>query len=169
MPRAPFQILVLPYRRAAGTLEYAIFSRSDYSCSNYACRQGIAGGGEDDETPIDAARREASEEAGLSEATRFTPLQAACTVPVIFFQDGGFWDKALYVVPEHSFGADATGQTLTLSDEHDAAEWLPYAKAFACLTYDSNRTALWELNQKLQGLGPRGDDASSGKADGAAA
>ena len=150
MPRAPFQVLVLPYRRAADMLEYAVFSRSDYSC-----RQGIAGGGEAGESPLDAARREASEEAGLSEATRFMPLQAACTVPVIFFQDGGSWDSALYVVPEHSFGADATGQTLTLSDEHDAVEWLPYAQAHARLTYDSNRTALWELNQRLQGLGPR--------------
>lgn len=151
MPRAPFQILVLPYRRAGDTWEYAVFRRRDF-----ACWQGIAGGGEDDETPLEAARREAWEEAGLPRSAAFILLQAACTVPVIFFQDGGSWDKALYVIPEHSFGADATGQTLTLSDEHNAAEWLPYAEASARLTYDSNRTALWELNQRLQGLGPHG-------------
>ena len=74
-----------------------------------------------------------------------------------FFQGSGAWDPALYVIPEHSFGVDCTGQTLTLSDEHNAVEWLPYAEAAARFTYDSNRTALWELNRRLLGLGPRGE------------
>lgn len=152
MPRAPFQVLVLPYRKAADTFEFAVFRRSDD-----ACRQGIAGGGEDDETPGEAARREAWEEAGISPACRFLPLQAACTVPVSFFQENGSWDPAQYVIPEHSFGVDCTDRALTLSDEHDAVEWLPYAEASARFTYDSNRTALWELNQRLRGLGPRGE------------
>jgi len=71
------------------------------------------------------------------------------------FEDNGTWDPALYVVPEHSFGADCTGQTPVLSQEHDTLEWLPYAEAHARLTYDSNRTALWELNLRLLGLRPR--------------
>ncbi len=153
MPRAPFQVLVLPYRKAAGTFEFAVFRRSDY-----ACWQGIAGGGEDGESPLDAAKREAFEEAGISRIGAFLALQASCTVPVIFFQDDGTWDPALYVIREHSYGADCTGQELVLSDEHKAAEWLPYAEASARFTYDSNRTALWELNQRLLGLGPRGGD-----------
>ncbi len=61
MPRAPFQILVLPYRKIAEAFEFAVFSRSDY-----ACWQGIAGGGEEGETPMEAAQREAREEAGIS-------------------------------------------------------------------------------------------------------
>lgn len=122
--------------------------------TDYLCWQGIAGGGEDDETPLEAAKREALEEAGLA-ASHFTPLQSSCTIPVTFFQDDGAWEPALYVIPQHAFGADCTGQALTLSDEHDAAEWLPYAEASARFTYDSNRTALWELNQRLLGLGPR--------------
>ncbi len=150
MPRAPFQILVLPYRKLLDALEFAVLRRSDYPCW-----QGIAGGGEDDETPLEAAKREAFEEAGVSGACHFVPLQASCSVPVTFFQDNGTWDLALYVVPQHSFGADCTGQTLTLSNEHDAAEWVLYAEAHARFTYDSNRTALWELNQRLLGLGPR--------------
>ncbi len=155
MPRAPFQILVLPYRRASDTeadvWEYAVLRRSDY-----LCWQGIAGGGEDDETPLDAAKREAFEEAGLPIASDFMPLQAVCTVPAALFEESNTWDPALYVIPQHSFGADCTGQTLVLSHEHDALEWLPYAEAYARFTYDSNRTALWELNQRLLGLGPRG-------------
>ena len=150
MPRAPFQILVLPYRKAINVLGFAVLRRSDDSCW-----QGIAGGGEDDETPLEAARRETWEEAGLPNTCQFTPLSATCTIPVTFFQDDGAWDPALYVVPEHSFGVDCTGHALTLSPEHDAAEWLSYAEAYARLTYVSNQTALWELNQRLLGLGPR--------------
>ena len=36
-----------------------------------------------------------------------------------------------------------------------AFAWLDYETALGLLTYDSNRTALWELNQRLLGLGPR--------------
>ena len=32
MARAPFQVLVFPFRRAQGRLEYALFSRSDSEC-----------------------------------------------------------------------------------------------------------------------------------------
>ena len=151
MPRAPFQVLVLPYRRTTNTREFAVFSRRDYPCW-----QGIAGGGEDDEAPLEAAKREAFEEAGLSSAGEFTPLQSLCTVPVIEFRDNRTWDPALYVIPQYSFGVDCARQSLVLSHEHDALEWLPYAEAHARFTYDSNRTALWELNQRLLGLGPRG-------------
>ena len=119
--------------------------------------QGLAGGGEDNETPQEAATREAWEEAGISGAASLMPLQASCTVPVTFFQDSGAWDPALYVVPEHSFGVDCTGQPLVLSSEHNGMEWLPYAEASARFTYDSGRTALWELNQRLSGRGPRED------------
>ncbi len=150
MPRAPFQILVLPFRQTPEAWEFAVFRRSDHPVW-----QGIAGGGEDDETPQEAAAREAWEEAGIPGDRSFMPLQASCTVPVTFFQDSGTWDTALYFVPEHSFGVDCTGQTLKLSSEHDVMEWLPYAEASARLTYDSNRTALWELNQRLLRRGPR--------------
>lgn len=150
MPRAPFQILVLPYRKTRDALEFAVLRRSDYFCW-----QGVAGGGEDDETPLEAAKREAFEEAGISSVGDFLPLQASCTKLVTLFQDNGTWDPALYVIPEHSFGADCTGQTLTLSSEHVMMEWLPYKEAHARFTYDSNRTALWELNQRLLGRGPR--------------
>lgn len=55
MPRAPFQVLVYPYRRLEGGLvNYALFRRSDAGWW-----QGIAGGGEGRESPEEAARREA--------------------------------------------------------------------------------------------------------------
>jgi dATP pyrophosphohydrolase len=52
LARAPFQILVFPYcKDDSGKIQYAIFSRADYFCW-----QGIAGGGEDKETPLEAAK-----------------------------------------------------------------------------------------------------------------
>jgi dATP pyrophosphohydrolase len=58
-------------------------------------------------------------------------------------------------VPEYSFGVDVGACDLQLSDEHKEFQWLSYAEALTRLTYDSNKTALWELNQRLLGKGPR--------------
>ena len=58
--RAPFQILAIPYRMDDGILKYCAFHRSD--CDEW---QFIAGGGEDAETPLEAAQREAFEECGI--------------------------------------------------------------------------------------------------------
>lgn len=154
MPRAPFQILVLPYRKRADDHEFAVFSRARRDCW-----QGIAGGGEDQETPLESAKREAFEEAGIAHSSAFVMLQATCSIPVHFFQAEGCWDKTLFVVPEHSFGVDCTDQEIVLSHEHNKFEWLSYAEAHRALTYDSNRTALWELHQKLRGRDPRDEAA----------
>lgn len=154
MPRAPFQVLVLPYLRIAETFEFVVLSRSDS-----VCWQGIAGGGEDDETPLDAARREAYEEAAIPRWANYIPLQATGSVPVHCFAQSAAWGEDLFVVPEYSFGVDCTGQQITLSHEHTELQWLSYAEAYTRLTYDSNRTALWELNQKIRGLGPRDSTA----------
>ena len=60
MPRMPFQVHIIPFRKAEdGNFEYAIFRRTDEPYW-----QGIAGGGEDGESLLEAAKREAFEEAG---------------------------------------------------------------------------------------------------------
>ena len=76
-------------------------------------------------------------------------LQAMDTVPVIHFRGRDAWPKDLYVVPQFSFGADAPGLSLTVSPEHTRFEWLTYREATARLAYQSNATALWELNERL--------------------
>ena len=151
MPRAPFQVLVIPFRRTDDGFKYALFRRCD---GGYW--QGIAGGGEDDESPLDAVRREAREEAGLDPDSRLIRLDTTSTVPVTCFADSHLWGDDLYVVPEHCFGLDATGRTIRLSDEHTEFRWFPAPDAMAAAQYDSNRTAIWELNQRLLGRGPRG-------------
>ena len=149
MPRAPFQVLVLPYWQTADSLEFAVLSRADDTCW-----QGLAGGGEDQETPLEAAKREAHEEAGIPAEARFIELEAVCSIPAYLFRGGASWGDALYVIPEYSFGVDCTGRQVALSGEHVELQWLAYSEARERLTYDSNRTALWELHQKIRGLGP---------------
>lgn len=52
--RAPFQVLVIPYKKVKDDVLYAIFLRNDMKVWQF-----ISGGGEDNELPIEAAKREA--------------------------------------------------------------------------------------------------------------
>jgi len=149
--RAPFQVLVLPFvLRPDGEPLYAIFRRSDAGFW-----QAIAGGGEDQETPVEAACREAFEEAAIVASCPLLPLQATFSVPVTEFRDSRLWGEDLYVVPVHCFGLRVATPDLLLSREHTEYRWLPCAEAAALLRFDGDRTALWELDRRVRGLGPR--------------
>jgi dATP pyrophosphohydrolase len=150
MGRAPFQVLVLPFRTEENGILYAIFRRKDTGIW-----QGIAGGGEGKELPLEAATRELVEETGLPPSLQLIPLQTISSIPVTEFQDSAAWGEQRYVVPEHCFGVDVESNQIRLSGEHTEYGWLRYGEAVALLRYDGNRTALWELNQKVRGLGPR--------------
>ena len=149
MARAPLQVLVLPFRRRAGVaIEYAVFRRADQAD---ACWQGIAGGAEQGESADAAARREMTEEAGIRRDAPLLPLDATASVPAAHFAASKIWGPDVYVVTERAFGVRIPeGDTITLSDEHSEYRWLPYEAAAALLTWDSNKTALWELNERLQ-------------------
>jgi dihydroneopterin triphosphate diphosphatase len=144
MPRAPFQVLVIPFRRTADDLLYALFHRADADVW-----QWIAGGGEDDERPIDAARREAGEEAGIPPASRILPLDSVASIPVDHFPDRAHWSPSLLVIPEYAFGIEAPGEII-LCREHRSVEWLDYDRAYRRVAWDCNRTALWELHRRLE-------------------
>jgi len=145
MPRAAFQVTVIPFRRLArGSFQYAVFERADDRTW-----QLIAGGGEEGETAQQAARREAREEAGIAAGCQWTTLDTRGSIPRSFFPGGAHWPQDVYVVPEHHFAVDVGGTEMRLSAEHSRFEWLAYEEAQARLTWQSSRTALWELNQRL--------------------
>ena len=151
MARAPFQVLIYPYRRVdQNEFEFAVLRRTDVGWW-----QGIAGGGEDQETPLQAARREMGEEAGIPPSAPLLPLDTVEPVPVTELPDSYHWPKHLYVIPQYCFGVWVQDARITLSHEHTEYEWLKYAEAYDRVRYDGNRTALWELNQRLRGKGPR--------------
>ena len=107
--RAPFQVLVIPFRRTAAGPEYAVLKRSDD-----AAWQFVAGGGEADESPAQAAVRETKEETGITAGT-FLKLDSLATIPKNCFTGSGSWAKDVYVIPEHCFAVDAGTSALALS------------------------------------------------------
>ena len=145
MGRAPFQVLVLPYRvTAKDGIYYAIFRRSD----SENCWQGIAGGGEGRETPLVAAKREAFEEAGINKSSKYLKLDSCSTLPVE--NVCGFkWGPKVLVIPEYCFGVEVEKGHVRLSQEHSSFKWVHYHSAKKLLKWDSNRNALWELNHRL--------------------
>lgn len=152
MARAPFQVLVYPYRqRHTAEFEYALLRRADLGYW-----QAVAGGGEANETILAAARRETFEETGLPLHSAMLQLDTVEPVPVIDFRDSYLWGEDVYVIPQYCFGVLAQDWEIVLSREHIAYRWLTYAQAQQLLKYDGNKTALWELNQRLRGRGPRG-------------
>lgn len=144
--RAPFQVLVIPYILSnSDGPRYAVFRRPGYEPALW---QWIAGGGESGETPIQAARRESAEEAGISAAADFMTLRTVSSIPVFNFP-GTDWPDDLDVVPEYAFAVEIDDPVLTLSSEHVEYRWLDYRGVIGILKWDSNRTALWELQRRL--------------------
>ncbi len=145
MPRAPFQVLVLPFRESDdGSIEYALFHRKDMDIW-----QGIAGGGEGEETPLDAARREAFEEAGINPGASIYSLKTLASVPVYHFAEAVNWSDELYVIPEVCFAIDVGEHELKISGEHTDFKWVSFEEAMEMLRWESNQTALWELNERI--------------------
>lgn len=141
--RAPFQILAIPYKIVDGEPLFCVLHRADHDQWQF-----IAGGGEDDETPIRAAKREIFEEGGVT-VTDLLPLDSICSIPVEIFpkrREYG-WREDLYVVPEYAFAFAC--DDLVLSHEHTECVWLSYSEAREKLHWDSNKTALYELHSRL--------------------
>lgn len=142
--RAPFQILAIPYRMNDNTPIYCVFHRADFDQWQF-----IAGGGEDDETPMQAAKREVFEEGGVA-ADNIIQLNSICSIPTDIYPEiyKYNWSKNTYVVPEYSFGFECKDE-IKLSDEHSECVWLTYEEAKEKLKWDSNKTALYELNCRI--------------------
>ena len=145
MSRAKFQVLIIPFRILENDiLEFAVAKRSDMEVWQF-----LSGGGEDDETPLKAAKREANEEGKIPYDFKMIKLDSVASIPATIFKAHKDWGKDVFVIPEYSFGVDVKDQKLVLSSEHTEIKWLKYEDAVAILKYDSNQTALYELNKRL--------------------
>jgi dATP pyrophosphohydrolase len=118
--------------------------------------QAMSGGGEDDEKPLETARRETFEESGIPQTSEFLQLDTIEPVPVIEFKDSHVWGEDVYVIPQYCFGVTSQNIRIVISHEHTEYKWLSYEEALKLIKYDGNKTALWELDRRLKGNGPRG-------------
>ncbi len=143
--RAPFQILAIPFKFVDILPYFCVFHRADFDQWQF-----IAGGGEDDESPKIAAKREIFEESGI-EVYNIIELKSMCYIPTDIFPFKYLynWDKDTYVVPEYAFGFECKDE-IKLSNEHLEYEWLKYEDAKEKLKWDSNKTALYELMMRLK-------------------
>ena len=134
-----------PYRIVDGTPLFCIFRRADSSYWQF-----IAGGGENGETPIEAAKRETIEEIGVK-PNNIKQLTCIAYVPaeVIAESRRQHWDKNTYVIPEYSFAFECDLEPL-LSNEHTEYKWLTYDEARKLLKWDSNKVAMYEINCQLR-------------------
>jgi len=142
--RAPFQVLVIPFRHTGRGLEYCLLKRSDVDYWQF-----VAGGGEEGESALQAAERETSEEIGIVAFGRLLRLDSMSTVPKNCFAAAEEWGDDVYVIPEHSFAINVGNCEPSLSVEHTEYRWARYDDAQALLRWDSNKNGLWELHQRL--------------------
>ncbi len=147
MARAKYQVLVIPYHIAEGTPQYCILRRRDTDVWQF-----VASGGEDEDASIlDAARREAWEEAGIPTDAPYLQLETQCSISTEHFPRARqLWGEDCLVIPEYAFAVEVSGAALTLSHEHTQYQWVDYDTAKGLLRYDSNVTALWELDNRLR-------------------
>ncbi|PWM47415.1 MAG: NUDIX pyrophosphatase [Clostridiales bacterium] len=143
--RAPFQILAIPYKFVDDSPLFCVFNRTDADWWQF-----IAGGGEDSESPYEAAKREIFEESSvityeLLKLTFMTYVPANC----ISEKHRNLWPADTYVLPEYCFAFECSNDIL-LSHEHTEYRWLSYDESIDILKWDSNRTALYELKCRLE-------------------
>ncbi|MDP8313548.1 MAG: NUDIX pyrophosphatase [Candidatus Celaenobacter antarcticus] len=141
--RAEFQILVIPYKIVTGKAKFVIFKRKDMCVWQF-----IAGGGEFSETPIEAAKRETFEESGIKKSP-FFKLDTVTMIPVSCFKDHQN-KPGLYVIPEYCFAVELSTIEINLSNEHSEYLLVDYDTAIEHIRYDSNKTAIWELNERIK-------------------
>lgn len=143
--RAPYNVLVLPYFRTEGKTVYCIFKREDLDVWQF-----IAGGGEEGEAPITAAKRESFEEANISETQQYKELKSMCYVSVDNFSEKARanWGEQ-YVIPVYSFAVELDSKDICISHEHTEYCWCTYEEASNLLHFDLDRTALYELNERI--------------------
>jgi dihydroneopterin triphosphate diphosphatase len=143
--RAPFQVIVLPYRIFNHSIQVLICKRTD---DQYW--QCVSGGGEFEEKSIDAAVRELNEETELT-GINWQKLDSECTLPKCHFRGNENWEEHPYVIPEYAFMVLVINEPM-LSCEHTEYKWCSESEARELLRYDSNKNAVWELYQRLSSV-----------------
>lgn len=147
MARAPFQSLTIPFMIENNNIKFAVFKRADREIWQF-----ISGGGEDNETPFEAAKRECLEEAEISLDTVMYKLDTINSIPAEIYPEKYTknWDENCFVIKEYAFAVKLKKDIIKISNEHSEVRWVDYEEAIKLLKYDSNKTALTELRARIR-------------------
>ena len=93
----------------------------------------------------------ALEEAAIPFDAHFTQLETTSSISTEHFPKARrHWGENCLVIPEYCFAAELTDKNVQLSNEHTQFDWVDYNTAMQRLQYDSNKVALWELDNKFK-------------------
>lgn len=147
MARAPFQCLILPYIIENNKIKYGVFKRSDHGFWQF-----ISGGGEDNETPLEAAHRECFEEAQIPKDYPIYQMDSTCSIPAEIFSEEyqKNWGEKYYVITEYTFALPLEKDIIKISHEHSEYKFVDFKEAIELLKHDSNKTALRELRARIK-------------------
>lgn len=95
-----------------------------------------------------AALRELFEEAGIPATVPLYRLDTVSYLPSGLFAVHEAWGKDVVVCPMVHFAAPYDG-AIALSKEHTEAQWADFETAHALVYWHDQKTALWELRQRL--------------------
>ena len=140
--RKPRNVLVFLYRYNNG-IEYCVFYRRKDEFW-----QGLSGGVEDEEELNDTVKREVYEETGIC-VKNILKLDTISSIPGIYVNKNFNYKNNIFVVYEYGFGVKIDNEDIELSSEHKEYKWVSFDEAIKLLKYDSNKTALYELNERL--------------------
>lgn len=145
--RAPMQVLVLPYTIQDRMPLFCILKRADNQSWQF-----VAGGGEDNETPKQAASRELFEEIGIDTKPDLYQLKFMTYVPANCFAEchRKNWGNETIILPEYSFAVRIDTNNVILSTEHTEFRWVSFDEAQSSLHWQSNGVALYELNERIK-------------------
>lgn len=145
--RLPKQVLIIPYRIINGNIEYCIFKREDMQIW-----QWVSGGVEDfDEDILHAVKRELYEETNVTiDIENIIRLEGFTKIPVVNVVKDFLWGEDVFYSEEYAFAINLKNKEIKISYEHNDYKWVSYEEAKDLLKYDSNKSALWELNEKIK-------------------
>ena len=143
--RAPFQILVFHYRFEGQIPLYLILKRAD---AEYW--QPVAGGGEGNENPRQAAIRETFEETGLRVENKLIPVPPAHFISVYSTFNKLLWGPHVTIIPQYTYGTEVSSCNVVLSEEHTEYVWMDYEQAIVSLYWTDNIAALKYLHHKIK-------------------
>lgn len=151
--RRPEKVLVYLYRRTSGSgVEYLLLQRSQSQVGHIW--QAVVGTARWGEELVEAARREVFEETGLTRLSGITAIGYAfsfvfCLSP----EEKSRYAPGVTVIRNVVFAAEVLSpQSVSLSDEHIAYQWFPYAEAVSKIHWSEDREALVRLHPMVSAI-----------------